>query len=146
MGIHLGIAAVTKVPELEIGKEDARVLAEATAGVLALYKVRMTAKQEAYGLLIEAIGQVYVPMGVSIYMRKKMEADAKPRPAAPPPRPRPTAQPGASVVMEPQQQPPRDFVQPTLNDGVPLQQNVADQAPKGEMPEGFDGVNISIPS
>lgn len=146
MGIHLGLAAITKVEELEIGKDDARVLAEATAGVLALYKVRMTAKQEAYGLLIEAIGQVYVPMGVSIYMRKKMEAASKPQPR-PQPVTRQTAQPGSATVMQPVPQPGRDFVQPGADayQGSPLQQEISDVAPKGEMPDGFDPGNIVMP-
>lgn len=60
----------------------------------------MTAKQEAYALLLEAAAQVYPPMIVSIYIRKKMEAEEKqrhmPQPvkqAAPPPKPEPQKSP-----------------------------------------------------
>ncbi len=127
MGIHLGVAAISKCPELEIGKEDAKLLAEGVAGVLALYKVRMTAKQEAYGLLIEAAGQVYVPMAVSVYFRKKMEAEAaaKTRPAPPSPQPRPPA--------------------PMTTAADPKAPASPAPAATAAMPDGFDPGNISIP-
>lgn len=75
--IHFGLVAVTKCPEFTLDDDDAKRLGEATAGVLAHYKVKMTAKQEAYALLMEAAAQVYPPMIVSIYVRKKMEAEAR---------------------------------------------------------------------
>lgn len=144
--IHLGVSAMTQCPELELGKEDAKTLAEATAGVLALYKVRMTPKQEAYGLMLEAVAQVYPPMIFSIWMRKKMEAEQRKKFAPPQPqRPKQTAQPGNPVKMETVSQPGRDFVQPSLNDGVPLQQELPDTPPRGEVPDGFDPGNIQIP-
>lgn len=79
MGIHLALAALSKCPEFELQKDDAKALGEATANVLAFYKVRMTPKQEAYGLLIEAAAQVYPPMFASIYFRKMAEAKEKAR-------------------------------------------------------------------
>ncbi len=71
--IHLGIVGITKCPEFTLEKDDAQKLGEATAAVLAHYKVKMTAKQEAYALLIEAAAQVYPPMFVAVYLRKMKE-------------------------------------------------------------------------
>lgn len=83
-GIHLGLVAITKCPEFNLDNDDAKKLGEATAQVLSYYKVKMTAKQEAYALLFEAAAQVYPPMIVSIYLRKKMEAETrKPATTAP---------------------------------------------------------------
>lgn len=94
--LHLVIASALKAPELELEDDDAKKLGEATAGVLAFYKVKMTAKQEAYGLLMEAAAQVYPPMIMTLYIRKKFEAEEArknkpapaPKPSAPPPPPR----------------------------------------------------------
>ena len=84
--IHTGVATITKCPELLLEKEDAKLLGEAVAGVLAFHKIRMTPKQEAYGILMEAFAQVYPPMAVSLWFRKKMEAEerAKNSPPQPP--------------------------------------------------------------
>lgn len=106
--IHLGLVMVTKCPEFSLDKEDASKLGEATAGVLAFYKVKMTAKQEAYALLMEAAAQVYPPMLISVYIRKKAEHDAKPKTAiAPqplrpvPPAPRDNVQPLRGAAFDP---------------------------------------------
>lgn len=94
--IHTGVAAVTKCPEFALEKEDAKMLGEAVAGVLAFHKIRMTPKQEAYAVLMEAAAQVYPPMIVSVYFRKKMEAEQSNKNIPQPPKPVapfPTAQP-----------------------------------------------------
>lgn len=83
--IHLGLVAVTKCPEFNLSEDDAKKLGEASAAVLAYHKVKMTPKQEAYALLGEAFVQVYPPMLVSIYFRKKMEADEERNKKQPPP-------------------------------------------------------------
>lgn len=98
MAIHLGVSAITKCPELELQEDDAKKLAEAAKPVLELYSVRLTKKQEAYGLLIEAMATVYPPMVVSLYLRKKMEAEER-RKRTP-------------VDITPQPVPARDNVQP----------------------------------
>lgn len=84
-GIHLALVGITKCPEFTLDKDDAERLGKATADVLAYYKVKMTAKQEAYALLIEAAAQVYPPMLMSVYFRKKMEAEQRVK--ASPPKP-----------------------------------------------------------
>ncbi len=99
--IHAGVAAILNTPELELDRDDAKELGVAVAGVLALHKVRMTPSQEAYALLFEAAAKVYPPMAVSIYMRKKAEAEGKgkvlrwpgsqPKEVKPAPTPQPTA-------------------------------------------------------
>lgn len=73
--LHMCAATVLKAPELELDDDDAKKLGEGVAGVLAFYKVKMTRKQEAYALLMEAAAQVYPPMVVSLYIRKKFEAE-----------------------------------------------------------------------
>lgn len=125
--IHLAAAGISKCPELALDKDDAKKLAEATAGVLALYKIRMTPKQEAYGLLIEAMATVYPPMLFSVYLRKKMEAEQRKKqgpviipPSPPPPAARATA----------------------ANDKSP--QSPAPAATAAF--DGFDPANISIPN
>lgn len=95
--IHTGVAVLTKCPEFSLDKEDAKTLGDGVAGVLAFHKIRMTPKQEAYGILMEAVALIYPPMLASVYFRKKMEAEAKAKNAPPaPPKnitPFPTAQP-----------------------------------------------------
>lgn len=92
MAIHLGISAISKCPELALEEDDAKKLAEAAKPVLELYSVRLTKKQEAYGLLIEAAATVYPPMIVSLYLRKKMEAEERRKrtPVDVTPKPTPT--------------------------------------------------------
>lgn len=88
---HMIVSKAAQAPELELDTDDAKLLGDATAEVLKFYKVKMTAKQEAYGLLIEAAAQVYPPMFVSLYIRKMAEAEAK-KQTAPPPPPKPAPQ------------------------------------------------------
>lgn len=111
MGIHLGLVAVTKCPEFTLDKDDAEKLGDSVAAVMAFHKVKITPEQEAYGDLFIIASQVYPPMLMSVYLRKKAEAEMKarnapPKPTAPPApkkpapdnisvlRPLTTAQPG----------------------------------------------------
>lgn len=80
---------MAQAPEFKLDKDDAKMLGDAVAGVLAFHKIKMTPKQEAYGILIEAAAQVYPPMFVSMYVR--MQNDAKNKPKGPPQPPRPSA-------------------------------------------------------
>ena len=86
-GIHLGLASATKCPEFNLDKDDAVKLADSVVAVMAFHKVKITPEQEAYGDLFIVASQVYPPMLMSVYLRKKMEAEAKAknRPPVPPP-------------------------------------------------------------
>lgn len=104
------MSQIAQAPEFELDAEDAKKLGDAVAGVLAFHKIKMTPKQEAYALLMEAAAQVYPPMIVTLYMRLKMERDKKPKPpaaapkAAPAPAPRPApAAPPAQPIRAPLQ-------------------------------------------
>lgn len=124
--IHIGVAKMAKAPEFEIEKDDAKLLAEAVAGVLALHKIRMTPSQEAYAVLLEAAAQIYPPMFVSVYFRKKMEAERRGQNAPPKPQPAPPPFPTAKPVDASVKPPGFDATAP-------------------HMPAGFDPGNISIP-
>lgn len=75
--IHLGLASVASAPEFKLDKDDAKELADAVAGVLAYYKVKMTAKQEAFAILMEAAAKVYPAMVMTYAMRLSLEAKNK---------------------------------------------------------------------
>lgn len=115
---HLIVSKAANAPELELDADDAKMLGEATAEVLKFYKVKMTAKQEAYALLIEAAAQVYPPMFVSLYIRKMAEAEERKKRQPPPPQP--SRDPAASAfrpgVSEPHTNA-TSFVVPPIADG-----------------------------
>lgn len=99
MMLHTMAAAAMSAPELKLDNDDAKLLGDATAEVLKFYKVKMTAKQEAYAVLIEAAGQVYPPMFVSLYIRKMAEREQRKKTAPSPPKPTPSAfTPGVTSV------------------------------------------------
>ena len=116
---HLIVSKAANAPELMLDDDDAKLLGDATAGVLKFYKVKMTAKQEAYAVLIEAAAQVYPAMAVSIYMRKMAEAEERkkrqPQPVQPSRDPAASAfRPG--VAPHPSATP---FVVPSVDDYKP---------------------------
>ncbi len=90
--IHLALSSIAKAPEFELEADDAAKLGEAIANVMKYYKVTMTPKQEAWGILIEAAAEVYPPMIVSLYVRRMAEAK-KAKAGQPPQQPRPQAPP-----------------------------------------------------
>lgn len=96
MGIHLGLVAATKCPEFNLEKSDAQMLADSVAAYAAFKKIKVTPEQEALGDMFLAASQIYPPMLMSIYLRKKAEAE-KNSPARPTVVP-PVAKPAASVT------------------------------------------------
>lgn len=75
--VHLGIASATKTPEMALDEEEGKLLAEATANVLAEFDIRPDPKLQAVIGLITAAGVVYGPRVVMIRARWKEEALAK---------------------------------------------------------------------
>jgi hypothetical protein len=79
--MHLAAAGLLSAPELKLDADDAKLLGEAWAEVLALHNIELTDAQKAYAGLIEACAMVYPPMVGSIILRKQAEAKAR-RPSA----------------------------------------------------------------
>lgn len=115
--IHKGMVAVTKCPEFDLEADDAKKLGEAVAGVMAFHKIKMTAKQEAYAILMEAAAEVYPPMLATLYIRKLAEAESRKK-SQPPARP--VAVPPSATVLP---------IRPAPSTATP----------------GFDPFNISVP-
>lgn len=70
--VHLGLAAATKAPELELDDSDAKALAAATANVLEQFEIKPDPKIEAIIGLIIVSGSIYGP---KLYMmRERMRA------------------------------------------------------------------------
>lgn len=92
------LAAAVKTPELELDKEEGKLLAENIAAVNAFYGKVIDPKVMAWTGLIMACGKVYAPRAVAIKMRHSMEAEQrKPAPRnnvvqMAPPSPMPQAQ------------------------------------------------------
>jgi hypothetical protein len=76
-GIHQGLSKVTGEDALAIDTDEAKIVGSGVAGVLAFHKVKISPKQEAYALLMEAMAQVYGPMAAVVYMKFKMRQDEK---------------------------------------------------------------------
>lgn len=75
------LAAAVKTPELELDKEEGKLLAENIAAVNAFYGKVIDPKVMAWTGLIMACGKVYAPRAVAIKMRMTMEAQQrKPQP------------------------------------------------------------------
>lgn len=71
---HMGIASATKAPEMELDKQEADLLANATANVLSEFDIRPDPKVEAIFGLITACGMVYGPRVYSIRKRREDES------------------------------------------------------------------------
>lgn len=71
------LAAAVKTPELELDKEEGKLLAENIAAVNAFYGKVIDPKVMAWTGLIMACGKIYAPRAVAIKMRMSMEAQAK---------------------------------------------------------------------
>lgn len=76
------LAAAVKTPELELDKEEGKLLAENIAAVNAFYGKVIDPKVMAWTGLIMACGKVYAPRAVAIKMRMTMEAEQR-RPQRP---------------------------------------------------------------
>lgn len=69
--VHVGLAGITRTPELELDKDDADLLARSTANVLAEYDVVVDPKTAAIMGLLFAVGRVYGPKVALRNMRVK---------------------------------------------------------------------------
>lgn len=76
------LAAAVKTPELELDKEEGKLLAENIAAVNSFYGKVIDPKVMAWTGLIMACGKVYAPRAVAIKMRMTMEAEQR-RPQRP---------------------------------------------------------------
>lgn len=73
--LHLGIAGVTKTPELALEQEESEALATATARVLEEFDIRPNPKAEAIIALGVTAGSIYGPRVYLIADRRKKERD-----------------------------------------------------------------------
>ena len=71
------LAAAVKTPELELDKEEGKLLAENIAAVNAHYGKVIDPKVMAWTGLIMACGKVYAPRAVAIKMRLSMEKEQR---------------------------------------------------------------------
>lgn len=71
--IHTMLAAMTSVPEWQLDKSEARMLAEASASVAAHYDVSASAKTIAWTNLIMVAGTVYGTRIIAIRARNKKD-------------------------------------------------------------------------
>jgi hypothetical protein len=71
--VHAGIAAATKCPEMEIDAEEGKILANASANVMAQFDLAPDPKTQAIIGLIMACGTVYGPRAFMIRMRQAQE-------------------------------------------------------------------------
>ena len=85
--LHQIGAATLQIPELELTKDEAKKLGDAIGGVNEHFKLSLDPKTAAMIELVQIAGVIYVPRGVSLYIRKKMERQARPQPAQEPVRP-----------------------------------------------------------
>jgi len=75
--VHLGIAGVTKTPELELDDDDAKTLSKAVSNVLEEFDIRPDPKAQAVVGMIVACGMVYGPKLALIKMRVDDERKEK---------------------------------------------------------------------
>lgn len=78
--IHVGIASVTKTPEIALDDKEAESLAAATANVLTEFDIRPDPKIEAVIGLVTVAGMIYGPRIYLIKERKKAEREADEKP------------------------------------------------------------------
>lgn len=72
--VHVGLAAATKSPELELDTEDARALTLATSNVLEQFDIKPDPKVEAVVGLVITAGSIYGPKLYLIRERRMDEA------------------------------------------------------------------------
>lgn len=83
--IHQIGAATLSIPELELTKEEAKKLGDAIEGVNEHFKLSLDPKTAAMIELAQVAGVIYVPRGVALYLRKKMERQMRPPVSKPAP-------------------------------------------------------------
>lgn len=74
--VHIGVATVSKTPELKLEDDEAELLAKSTAVVLDEFDVRPDPRVEAIIGLVTAAGSIYAPRVYLIRERKKLEKKA----------------------------------------------------------------------
>lgn len=73
VGVHAMLAASLHAPELTIDAAESHAVAEAVANVAEQYKIRLDGKAGAVAGLVYALGLVYGPRAVAIYIRMRNE-------------------------------------------------------------------------
>lgn len=73
MTIHMGLSALTKIPEMEMEEEEAKRLASATEQVAKHYNVVATEKTLAWIHLQMVMAQIYGSRMIAFRLRKKIE-------------------------------------------------------------------------
>lgn len=76
--VHLTLSEFTKVPELEIDKDEADTLSDATKELAKFYNVSFDPKKVAIFNFCLALGKVYVPRAIAV--KNRMATQAKPKP------------------------------------------------------------------
>ena len=71
--VHVGLASVTKTPELELEEDEAKSLAMASANVMEQFNITPDPKVTAVLGLVTTCGMIYGPRVYSIRERKKEE-------------------------------------------------------------------------
>lgn len=69
IGLHLGLALATQIPQMELKKEEADALASALADLQEEYGVKINRKAQLWFALVTALGVVYVPRGKLLFAR-----------------------------------------------------------------------------
>lgn len=75
--VHVGLAVVSKCPELELDKSESDALANATANVLAQFDVEPDPRVTAIFGLLTVCGTIYGPRYYLISKRKEKEREEK---------------------------------------------------------------------
>lgn len=71
IAIHFIAATRLNIDEIKLEQDDAHTIAEAVADVAKYYNIKIDGKTGAWLNLTYALGSVYAPMGVLLYMRMK---------------------------------------------------------------------------
>jgi hypothetical protein len=75
--VHVGLASVTKTPELVLDDDDAKALTGATCNVLEQFDITPNPKVAAVIGLVTTAGMIYGPKVYMIRERKKEEREAR---------------------------------------------------------------------
>lgn len=79
LGVHKGLATITKIPELEIDAGESKMLSEASAQLMAEYDIKITARQKAWYQFYGALSFVYGTRLAVITFRKKAAKAEEPK-------------------------------------------------------------------
>ena len=74
LAVHVGIANISHMPELEIGESEAKQLATSLDAVAAQYKIKLDGKHGAVAGLISTLVMVYGPRVAFIVLRPNVQA------------------------------------------------------------------------